>query len=274
MKICEIFFFFISLSTFNSLNEPFNFTEFQSMNRILNPILSPDDKYIVYSVQKWNPTTNKLYTNLQYTEIKTKEINDLTPKHEEINDSSPLFLSLFPNYVFFIRRGQIHYIEFPPLNSKKDNSIQLTNYPISINNFTIKQNSIVFSSDVYFSCDNNLTCSSILIQNEKTQSYQIYDSLLAFHWNKWLIQGKGSHIFYQKIKLKENKIILDGEVNDITKGMKINSPPLFSNNLSRGIFLNSFSKLSFFLLSKRLFSSFIILTHPVSTEINIPNLEK
>ena len=63
MKICEIFFFFISLSTFNSLNEPFNFTEFQSMNRILNPILSPDDKYIVYSVQKWNPTTNKLYTN-------------------------------------------------------------------------------------------------------------------------------------------------------------------------------------------------------------------
>ena len=232
MKIYEILYFLISLSTLKSLNKPFNFTEFQSMNRILNPILSPDEKYIVYSVQKWNSTTNKIYTNLQYSEIKTKEIKNLTLKQEEINDSSPMFSSLYPNYVFFIRKGQIHYIKFPPINSEEDNSIQLTNYPISINNFKIKQNSIIFSSDVYFSCGNNLTCSSILIENEKTKTYQIYDSLLAFHWNKWLIQGKGSHIFYQKIKLKDNKIILDGEVNDITIGMQINSPPLFSNNLN------------------------------------------
>ena len=232
MKIFEIFFLLISISTLKLLNKPFNFTEFQSMNRILNPILSPDGKFIVYSVQKWNSITNKLYTNLQYSDIKTKEIKNLTPKQEEINDSSPMFSSLFPNYVFFIRKGQIHYIEFPSIKSIKDNSIQLTNYPISINNFKIKQNSIVFSSDVYFSCGNNLTCSSILIKNEKKKSYQTYDSLLAFHFNKWLIQGKGSHIFYQKIKLKENKLILDGEVIDITKGMEINSPPLFSNNLN------------------------------------------
>ena len=59
MKILIIvFFLFLSLSKTDY--EPLNFTEFQSMNRILNPILSPDDKYIVYSVQKWNPTTNKL----------------------------------------------------------------------------------------------------------------------------------------------------------------------------------------------------------------------
>ena len=61
-------------------------------------------------------------------------------------------------------------------------------------------------------------------------NYQVYDSLLAFHWDKWLVQGKGSHLFYQKIKLNDNKIELDGEAIDITKEMEINSPPLFTDN--------------------------------------------
>ena len=61
-------------------------------------------------------------------------------------------------------------------------------------------------------------------------NYQIYDSLLVFHWDKWLVQGKGSHLFYQKIKLNDNKIELDGEAIDITKEMEINTPPLFTDN--------------------------------------------
>ena len=59
--------------------------------------------------------------------------------------------------------------------------------------------------------------------------YQVYDSLFAFHWDTWLVQGKGSHLFYQKIKMTNDKIELDGDVTDITKGMEINYPPLFSD---------------------------------------------
>jgi dipeptidyl aminopeptidase/acylaminoacyl peptidase len=229
MKILIIvFFLFLSLSKTDY--EPLNFTEFQSMNRISSPVISPDGLYIVYSVKKWNPTENKSYTNLQYTTIKTKKVNNLTPINNEVSDTSPLFSSKFPNYVFFSRKGKIRYIKFPPSDSTNDTSIELTNYPISINDFKIKQNLIVFSADVYFSCENNITCSSKLIEKEEKMTYQTYDSLLAFHWDKWLVQGKGSHIFYQRIKLENDKIILDGEVNDVTKGMEINSPPLFTDN--------------------------------------------
>jgi hypothetical protein len=101
------------------------------MNRISSPILSPDGNYIIYSVRKWNSLTNKSYTNLQYSSIQTKDPKDLTPKTEGISDSSPLFSSKFPDYVFFTRDGQIRYIKFPPNEStEKDNSILLTNYPI------------------------------------------------------------------------------------------------------------------------------------------------
>ena len=126
------------------------------MNRISSPILSPDGLYIIYSVRKWNSTLDKSYTNLQYTIIKSKEVKDLTPKQYGISDSSPYFSSLFPDYVFFSRKGQIRYIKFPPIDSENDTSIELTKYPISINDFKIKNNAIVFSADVYFSCKNNI----------------------------------------------------------------------------------------------------------------------
>ena len=227
MKILYFVILFLSIAT---QKEPFTAKNLQEMNRISSPVLSPDGLYVIYSVRKWDSSTDKSYTNLQYSILKTKEIKDLTPKTIGVSDSSPLFSSKFPDYLFFMRNGQIRYIKFPPIENEEDTSILLTNYPISINDFKIKSNAILFSADVYFSCGNNLTCSSELIKKEETEDYQVYDSLFAFHWDTWLVQGKGTHILYQKIKLNKDKIELDGEVNDITKGMEINCPPLFSDN--------------------------------------------
>ena len=211
--------------------EKFTAEKLQGMNRISSPILSPDGNYVIYSVRKWNSLTNKSYTNLQYSSIQTKDPKDLTPKTEGISDSSPLFSSKFPDYVFFTRDGQIRYIKFPPNESaEKDNSILLTNYPIYINDFKIKKNAIIFSAEVYFSCGNDLACSAELIKEEEETDYRVYNSLFAFHWDTWLVEGKGSHIFYQKIKLNNDKIELDGDVIDLTKDMEINCPPLFSDN--------------------------------------------
>ena len=156
MKIYKITLFIIFFINIITEYSSFNFTEFQEMNRISSPILSPDGLYIIYSVRKWNSTLDKSYTNLQYTIIKSKEVKDLTPKQFGISDSSPYFSSLFPDYVFFSRKGQIRYIKFPPIDSENDTSIELTKYPISINDFKIKNNAIVFSADVYFSCKNNI----------------------------------------------------------------------------------------------------------------------
>ena len=105
------------------------------MNRLSDPVLSPDGLYVIYSVRKWSSSTDKSYTNLQYSSLKTKKVEDLTPKIEGVIDSSPYFSSKFPDYVFFSRDGRIRYIKFPPIDSEKDNSILLTNYPISLNDF-------------------------------------------------------------------------------------------------------------------------------------------
>ena len=229
MNLLKITYFILFISNIISQKTIFDAKILQGMNRISSPVLSPDGLYVIYEVRKWNSETDKSYTNLQYSSLKTKEVIDLTPKIEGRSDSSPYFSSLFPDYVFFSREGQIRYIKFPPIDSEKDYSIELTKYPIFINDFKIKHNAILFSADVYFSCQNNLECSAKLIQKEESMDYQVYDSLYAFHWDHWLVQGKGSHLFYQKIKLVNDKIELDGDVTDITSGMELNTPPLFSD---------------------------------------------
>lgn len=212
--------------------EPLTGEILQSMNRLSSPVASLDGKYIVYSQKHWNKETGKSSTNLMYTEVSTGASSIITTAVEGQADTSPIFSVSFPGFVFFTRSNSevsssLYYIEFPPT---KEEPKRLTSYEIAINDYKIRSKSLVFSADVYFSCD-TFECSAKLIAEEKKKTYQTYDSLLMFHWDKWLPQGKGSHLFHQKLAYKEDtkEIILDGEVKDITKGMELNTPPLFTD---------------------------------------------
>ena len=105
----------------------------------------------------------------------------------------------------------------------------LTNYNIAINDFKLQKDAFVFSSNVYFEC-NSINCSYEKIKKE-TKDYQIYSKLLMFHWDTWLVEGKCSHLFYQKFSYdnKTNYFYLINETKDITKGI-INAPPIFTSN--------------------------------------------
>ena len=228
MKFYHCFFFLIYtiLITINTQNI-FDPTTFQSLNRLYSPILSPDGLYVVYTVRKWNKTAGKSATNIQCSKISDKSSFNITQPVLGQSDSSPSFTSLYPNFLFFTRNGSLYYISFPP--KENEEPIKLTNYPIDINDFKIRASSFVFSANVYFDCD-TLNCSAQKIEIENKQTYQVYNKLFMFHWDTWQVEGKGSHLFYQRIKVSDNKIILDGNVTDITVGMEINTPPLFTDN--------------------------------------------
>ena len=215
-----------------SQHEPLTPKEVQEFDRMSSPVLSPDGKYVIYTVRKWTQETQKSYTNLQITEISSKKRGYITPAVLGQSDSNPIFSSAFPNYLFFQRKGQILYIPFPPeeitMDMTEDKSQVLASYNISITEYKLKKDAFVFSADVYFDCD-TIQCSADKIKQE-TSEYQTYNNLLAFHWDQWLIEGKGSHLFYQKFKLTENKFELIDNPKDITKGMELNTPPLFTSN--------------------------------------------
>ena len=212
-------------------------TELLSMLKISDFTLSPDGKYLIISVKKWNPETGKSYTHLQYKNLQTNETKILTPNIEGQSDLSPQFSSSFNNILFFQRtsgeiKSSIYYISFPPDEeiTNEDKSIRLTNYSLPVNDYKIKAKTIIFSTEVYFNC-NTMKCSADLIEKEEKQDYQVYNQLFMFHWDTWLVEGKGSHLFIQNLEYDENnkKIILKGVEKDITSKMEINCPPLFTD---------------------------------------------
>ena len=227
MKYSKIYFFLIYLFFISIESKIFDPTTFQSLNRLSSAVLSPDGKYVVYSIRKWDKEQGKSATYIQCTNIDDKKTQNITNAEFGKSDSSPSFSPLYQNLLFFLREGSLYYISFPP--KENEEPVKLTNYPVDINDFKIKASAFVFSANVYFDCK-TLECSAKKIEIEKKQTYQVYNKLFMFHWDTWQVEGKGSHLFYQKIKVSENKVTLDGNVTDITEGMEINTPPLFTDN--------------------------------------------
>jgi hypothetical protein len=143
--------------------EPLTPKEVQEFDRMSSPVLSPDGKYVIYTIRKWTESTQKSYTNLQFTEIATKKRGFITPAVLDQSDSSPSFSAAFPNILFFQRKGKILYIPFPPdeisMDIKEDKSKILAEYNITISEYKLKNNAFVFSADVYFDCD-TIECSA------------------------------------------------------------------------------------------------------------------
>ena len=77
-------------------------------------ILSPDGKYLILGVKKWNPYTGKSYSYLHYKNIETKETNILTPNIEG-NKIHPLNLVLLFLIIYFskdlIVKLKVQYIK-------------------------------------------------------------------------------------------------------------------------------------------------------------------
>ena len=234
--LINIFIYFCFLKNISTQElEPLTPKDILSVEKLSSYILNPDGKYLIFGVKLWNPDTGKSYIHLRYKNIETGEIKALTPNIVGQSDTSPMFSSSFPNLLFFLRsnsdiKPSIYYIEFPPSSNSEneDLSKRLTNYELPIFDFKIKSKTIAFSTDVYFSCK-NMNCSADLIEKESKQNYQVYTKLMMFHWDTWLVEGKGTHVFVQNIELNEKEIILKDSPKDITQNMEINCPPLFTD---------------------------------------------
>ena len=239
MKFIKLLFLFCFLINVFSQNlEPITPTDLLSVDKLSGYILSPDGKYVIFGIKKWNKDTGKSYSHLQYKNIETGEVKILTPNVEGQSDTSPQFSSSFTNILFFQRsnsniKSSIYYIQFPPAGNSEDknadSSKRLTNYELPIIDYKIKSKSIAFSTDVYFKCK-NMKCSADLIEKESKQDYQVYNNLMMFHWDTWLVEGKGTHVFVQYIDSSGNDVVVKDNPKDVTQDMELNSPPLFTDS--------------------------------------------
>jgi hypothetical protein len=129
LSILFLSFLFISFinSIINEEKEPFTAEAMHLLHRLSSFVPSPDNNYIVFVNRIWDKESTKYYTNLQYLDApyfnSNKEKNsvkalNVTIPELDVADSDPVFSSVFPEYLFFLRTkdgvSNIYYIDFPP----------------------------------------------------------------------------------------------------------------------------------------------------------------
>jgi dipeptidyl aminopeptidase/acylaminoacyl peptidase len=232
-----------SIITINTSNNiPFTATDLQKMNKIGSPVLSPDGKYIVYSITKWNEKTGKVNSYLECKNLENNQIFTLTDPNLNWADSSPLFSKNFPKVIAFVsnRSGsnQIWLLPFPQNDSKFIEPTQLTNYEVDVDNVRWESNTFTFTAEVFTSCS-DLKCTADKnkeIQSRGTNTWHVYDKLMLRHWDKY-DEGKISHLFFFKVGPNKDPSNIFPEKKSIPiellKGKDIETPVAPNGNVGQ-----------------------------------------
>ena len=219
----------------DSTLSPLTATDMHKMYRISGTVVSPDKLYVLFTARQWDQDTGKFYSNIQFAPSDGSGVpKALTTWSLDKSDSSPVFSSQYKNNILFIRttqgRSHVYTMKFDPNAATQPEPTQLTNYPIDVSNLLFENNVLMFSAEMYYSCD-TMQCTADLnaeVAKRGANTYQIYDQLMIRHWDVWYTQGSASHPFYQKIKLNEEtqELELDGEAVDLLLKEELSSPPI------------------------------------------------
>lgn len=224
-----LFVFFTSLAYVSSAEEQLiTMEDLLQLKKIGDYTVSPNGKYLIVSISNWVKKENKSYSILRQISLETMESIDINSP----DSSSPQFIN--NDLLVFSQKGQLKYISFPYSSSTEVKS--LTNYPVSINSYIIRNNKLAFTAEVFPIFKNDLQQTKNRIDSEKKlkKSFFVYETLMVRHWNVWY-KGTLNQIFTQKLNVntEEKSIELIGEPINRTNGdmIYIPLPPLGGSDM-------------------------------------------
>jgi dipeptidyl aminopeptidase/acylaminoacyl peptidase len=190
------------------------FKDLISMNRLSDPQISPDGRWIVYSVATPDLEANKLTHNIWIISASGGEPRQLTRSG---SDSRPRWSPDGKRLAFLSSRDgaqQVYTIWLEGGEASK-----LTSLSTGADNelWSPDGNSIAFVSRVYPDCTDDACNSARDAEKEKNKvKARVYDRLLFRHWTEWW-DGKRSHLFIMAVN--------GGKPKDLTAGADYDVPP-------------------------------------------------
>ncbi len=193
---------------------PFSVHDMLAMDRISDPHVSPDGKWVAFSVRVTDLVGNKGRSDLWLGKVDGSEVRRLTT--DPANDWNPCWTA--DGLILFLstRSGKAQIWCIDPRGGEAK---QLTDLPLEVANLTVvpQLESMLFSMEVYPGLTVEQT---VALDKEKEASPRtglIYDELLFRHWDTWE-DGKRSHLFMRKIA------DCDAHVRDLTPQLDADVP--------------------------------------------------
>ncbi|HEX5314808.1 MAG TPA: prolyl oligopeptidase family serine peptidase, partial [Gammaproteobacteria bacterium] len=189
VSIAAILLAFFTAPVMAASPHPFDVHDLVMMDRVGDPVLSPDAGTAAFSVRETDYAANKGVTSVWVLNLR-----DPDAKPEKIREgASPQFSA--DGTLFFLADDKAGITQ---LWRRSGNSAeQASELPISINNFRISPDGrhVLVSVDVFMDCK-DLACTRAKLdaRAKDKATGRLYHKLFVRHWNEWM-DGRRSQLF-------------------------------------------------------------------------------
>ncbi|CAN5883794.1 S9 family peptidase [soil metagenome] len=193
--------------------------DMNAMQRVGDPSVSPDGKFVVYSVRETDFDANRGRLDLWMTSLADGKARRLTSNPE--NDSDPHWTK-DGQWIYFVstRSGSSQVWRLSPVGGEAE---QVTKLPTDINGFVLMPDDkrLLLAMDVWPDAKTlKASVDKDDAQAKKKVKARVYDQLLFRHWDQWE-DGKYSHLFVWTPAEMGGKA---DDARDLTSGQLSDSP--------------------------------------------------
>jgi len=193
---------------------PFSIHDMLAMDRISEPQVSPDGKWVAFTLRKTDLAANRGRTDLWLVGIDGTGLRQLTAN--PASDFSPQWSADGKSIWFMSTRSGSSQVWRIPVDGGEPE--QKTSLSLDIGGFLLSPDGsrLTVTMEVFPSCE-NVACSKTKLDEMESRkaSGKIYDKLFFRHWDTWS-DGRRSHVFVMPVT--------GGEPIDLMKGMDADCP--------------------------------------------------
>jgi len=221
MRKCSffaIFFLLLSATVITQVpaeTHPFSVHDMLAMKRISDPQVSPDGKWIAFTLRTTDLEANRGRTDIWLVDITGKSLRRLTT--HPASDFNPRWSSPCGEFIWFLstRSGSSQVWRIRINGGEAE---QFTKVPLNAGNLIVSPEGkhIAFTMDVFPECKNP-ECTKMKLDKIATRKATglIFEKIFIRHWDTWK-DGRRSHVFVIPTA--------GGECRDLMPGMDADTP--------------------------------------------------
>jgi len=193
---------------------PFSIHDMLAMDRISDPQVSPDGKWMVFVLRQTDLEENKGLTDLWLVGADGTDLRRLTS--HKAADSNPCWAPDGKLIWFISRRTETSQVWRIRIDGGE--AEQVTDEPLDVGNLIVAPDGrhIAFTMEVFPDCNTPAETKNKLDKIEKRKaSGRIYENIFVRHWDTWK-DGRRSHLFVMPA--------VECKAVDVMKGMDADTP--------------------------------------------------
>lgn len=199
----------------------FTAADLVTLNRVSEPAISPDGKWLAYVLRETDMAANRGRTDLFVLNLEERGAEPRRIAADPASESAPQW-SADGQHLYFLstRSGTSQVWRY---TFASGTALPVTEAPVGISGFRVSPagDRLAFWADVFPECKADLECTSqrLVRQAENPETGMVYDQLFIRHWDTW---GDGARSQLFTVALKDARA--SGPVALISQGLVGDTP--------------------------------------------------